>query len=242
MSLLNFKDVLLITASPIVGDVVGQLGEISSHYICLDDFTEFEGAVKLIAEQEHVLLKKIDSCFAVSEVLMKTRTPKNGQVYHLPQGIQTSHFLGSPGPIPIAFRNYKKPIVGYFGILASYIDYTVIVETAKRMSDVTFIYLGRTTLDIEFLNKIPNINYLGESPYQYLPQHAQIFDVGFIPFLVNDLTIAANPLKLLEYFALGLPVVSSDLPEVRKFEPMVRIYNDVDSCVRCISLALAGKF
>ena len=50
---------------------------------------------------------------------------------------------------------------------------------------------------------------MGEILFNELPEYAQVFDVGIIPFIVNDLTIAANPLKLLEYMALGIPVVTA---------------------------------
>jgi hypothetical protein len=40
--------------------------------------------------------------------------------------------------------------------------------------------------------------------------------VALMPFRVNELTLNANPLKVREYLAAGLPVISSDLPEVRK--------------------------
>ena len=33
---------------------------------------------------------------------------------------------------------------------------------------------------------------------------------------MNELTLNANPLKVREYLAAGLPVVSTDIPEVRK--------------------------
>jgi len=35
------------------------------------------------------------------------------------------------------------------------------------------------------------------------------FDVALMPFVMNELTLAANPLKIREYLAAGLPVVSS---------------------------------
>ena len=42
-------------------------------------------------------------------------------------------------------------------------------------------------------------------------------DVALIPFVVSPLTQDCNPLKLYEYLAAGLPVVSTEIPEVRTF-------------------------
>jgi hypothetical protein len=40
---------------------------------------------------------------------------------------------------------------------------------------------------------------------------------------VNELTAAANPLKLREYLAAGLPVVATPLPEIVKLNALVRM-------------------
>jgi glycosyltransferase involved in cell wall biosynthesis len=55
---------------------------------------------------------------------------------------------------------------------------------------------------------------LGQIPYSELPLYAGYFDVGLIPFVMNDLTKAVNPLKLMEYYALGIPVISTRLPDI----------------------------
>lgn len=53
----------------------------------------------------------------------------------------------------------------------------------------------------------------GRRPYAALPAYCKAFDVALLPFVKNELTENANPLKLREYLAAGLPVVSTDIPE-----------------------------
>jgi glycosyltransferase involved in cell wall biosynthesis len=55
-------------------------------------------------------------------------------------------------------------------------------------------------------------------PYESLPAFCKGFDVALNPFEINELTLAANPLKVREYLAAGLQVVSTDIPEVRILE------------------------
>jgi hypothetical protein len=64
---------------------------------------------------------------------------------------------------------------------------------------------------------------LGRKPYQLLPNYAKAFDVAIVPFAVNELTLAANPLKMREYLAAGLPVVSTALPEAARMKHVLRI-------------------
>ena len=55
---------------------------------------------------------------------------------------------------------------------------------------------------------------LGQKPYAELPRYCKGFDVAINPFVVNRLTHNFNPLKIREYLAAGLPVVSTPIPEV----------------------------
>ena len=65
---------------------------------------------------------------------------------------------------------------------------------------------------------------LGRKAYADLPRYAKAFDVALMPFRVNELTLAANPLKVREYLAAGLPVVSTAIPDVvRNFAPFVDV-------------------
>ena len=66
------------------------------------------------------------------------------------------------------------------------------------------------------LKGLPNVHFLGRKPYADLPAYCKGFDVALMPFRINELTLNANPLKVREYLAAGLPVVSSAIPEVEK--------------------------
>ena len=85
--------------------------------------------------------------------------------------------------------------------------------------------------------RIPDPSRLKET----LPAYCRVFDVGIIPFRIEDLTLKANPLKLREYLAAGLPVVSSDLPEVRKYGDLVHVAAGADGFVAAIERALEDR-
>ncbi len=66
--------------------------------------------------------------------------------------------------------------------------------------------------------KIPEILlFTGYRPHEELPTWARYFEVRIIPFEVRGVTRAANPIKMYEYLASGLPVVATDLPEVKEY-------------------------
>jgi len=241
MEKMQFRRPVVLTSSPIVGDALAALPESVRAYLCLDDFTKFEGAFRSLAVEEQRTVAAADVCFAVSEALAVTRIPPSGRVYHLPQGVDVDHFTPSREPIPPVLQALPRPIIGFFGILAPWIDLDLLKRVAGAYPAATVVLLGRTSTDISRLSSVANIVHLGEIPYAQLPAYARGFDVGLIPFVVNELTIAANPLKLLEYFALGLPVVSTALPEVARFGAAVAVAQSTDDFIALVGAALGER-
>jgi glycosyltransferase involved in cell wall biosynthesis len=236
---LGFKNPILFSASPITEGVIGKLEETSSHYFCLDDFTLFDDAFDSLGRLEQKLVSKVNSCFSISETLLETRKAHSNNNYFLPQGVNINHFIQSKNNISPAVANLKHPIIGFFGILTTWVDIELILSSAMRYRNYTFLILGKTTIDISLFSKATNIIYMGEIPFAELPKYASAFDVGIIPFLVNDLTIACNPLKLLEYLALGIPVVSTNMPEVKKMEPHVIVADTSEEFISGIEKAVS---
>jgi len=70
-----------------------------------------------------------------------------------------------------------------------------------------------------------------------LPAYCKGFDVALMPFRINELTLNANPLKVREYLAAGLPVVSTAIPEVEVLG-LCRIGRDHASFIQEVELAL----
>jgi glycosyltransferase involved in cell wall biosynthesis len=235
---LDFRDFIIFSATPMVVDIIGTLGESSSHYFCLDDYSCYDGAYQCIGQLEGKMLQKVDSFFTLSEPLMQTRRARSGENHYLPMGVDTDLFFPSNEPLPPALESLKRPIVGFFGQIGSYVDIDLIVRCANAYPDATFIVIGRPHVDVSVFAQAPNIIFLGEIPYRDMPRYARGFDVGLNPRVLNRLSVAMNPLKILEYLSLGMPVVSTDLPAVRMFKDFVSIAESREHFVKLIGDAL----
>jgi len=120
--------------------------------------------------------------------------------------------------------NTTKPIIGYYGALASWFDYELIKYLAKKRPDYNIVLLGikyDDSFDNATLEKYNNIFFLGSKPYNILPNYASKFNVCTIPFLINDITQATSPLKLFEYMALGKPIVTTAMNECKKYQSVM---------------------
>jgi glycosyltransferase involved in cell wall biosynthesis len=113
-----------------------------------------------------------------------------------------------------------KPIIGYYGALARWLDYNLIKQLALLRPEFSFVLIGPDydgTLSPSQILDIDNIFWLGVKPYPQIPDYLHYFDVGTIPFLVNNITHAVSPLKLFEYMAGGKPVVITPMEESMRF-------------------------
>lgn len=226
---------IIITTQPIIGDILTKLNETSSHYLCQDDYTMFDGAFKIIDLLEREMLKKISTCHAVSKHLLDTRIPASNRIFYLPQGVNCDHFK-------FVKKKNDKVVIGFFGLISKeWIDLELIKQSAINYPNYEFVLIGRTTFNLSEFAGFTNLKYLGEVSYNDLPKVAENFSVGLIPFNISGLTISCNPLKLLEYFALGIPVVSTDLPAVHNFEQNMFIAKNSTEFVQLIEKAVADN-
>jgi len=231
---------IFLTTWPFMGGVTGRVDDDISIYYRVDDFAEFPGVNKaLIQRLENEIIENVDLVVASAENLAQFAPDTRAQ--YLPHGVDYNHFNidRASTEMPEKLKGFKTPLVGFFGLLNSWLDLEVIRDSALLNPEMSYIIIGPSQLPDSQLPKAPNMHYLGGVPYEQLPEYAVFFDVALIPFKINDLTIAVNPLKLMEYFALGVPVVSTPLPEVTKYEPSVEIGGSATEITTAIKKAIS---
>lgn len=135
--------------------------------------------------------------------------------YFIPNGCDIEHFKAAEGSVqPPEIEKHSGPVITYCGAWADWIDTELVEKIAAEFKDSLVQIIG-AEFNSRVNQTIPNIKYIGYKPYDELPVYLRHSTVCIIPFLINETTIATNPIKLYEYLAAGRPVVSSDLPEVR---------------------------
>ena len=203
-----------------------------------DSCDEPEGAFKFwnMDNAYYKALERADLVLASSKKLYKTAKEYNDNVI-LSLNACEYPLYEKEYPKPPELERLDGPIIGYSGAIATWVDISLIRQSAKRFPDYNFVIIGAQMND--YLTKMPdNVYYLKTQPADMVPAFLQHFDVCTIPFKVNQPeTIACNPIKLWEYFAAGKPIVSTCLPETnmegvlwsnRKMEYM----NNLESAIK----------
>ena len=131
------------------------------------------------------------------------------------------------------------PVIGYMGALNFWFDVNALKLAAQSHPEWSFVLIGRQESPrIDELRSYANVQLVGEVPHAELPRRLSEFDIGIIPFERHALTMATNPVKLYEYFACGLPVVSSTLPEVERYRDLLYLASTPEEFVHQLELAV----
>jgi glycosyltransferase involved in cell wall biosynthesis len=225
MRKLGFENPLNMVFNPAAGLLAGKLGESELIYYCVDEYTAFTGASKGLKEIEEDLFRKSDLVVVSAENLLESKKHFNANTFLIRHGTDWAHFrtaLDDDTKIPVEIADLPKPVIGFHGLLADWVDFELIKKIAAHFDKGSVVLIGKIAVDaeqkIKILDGIPNVHFLGRKPYAELPAFCKGFDVALNPFAINDLTLAANPLKVREYLAAGLETVSTDIPEVRILE------------------------
>ena len=190
-------------------------------YDVIDHLDVFQQPRRILRRNHERALARADAVFAVSRPLLdEVRTVRPDAVY-LPNGVDVALFQGRdlaaavPDPI-VHSRAAGRPVAGYIGALARWLDGDLLRALAVARPDWEFVLVGEALDDsLSDLQERPpsNLAFLGRRPYAAMPAVLRSFDVGLIPFRLGPEGLHASPVKLYEYLAAGLPVLSTPIPE-----------------------------
>ena len=189
------------------------------------------------------LLERADVVIVSAERLLETKSRHNPNVHLVTHGVDVEHFRRACRPetaVPAELAALPRPVVGFFGLVADWVDLELLRGVAAARPEWSLVLLGKVDTDAGRLAALPNVHLLGRKSYESLPGYCKGFDVAVLPFAINELTLAANPLKLREYLAAGLPVVATPIPEVERLGELVRTGRDAPEFVARIEELLAA--
>lgn len=208
-------------------------------YDCMDAHWAFGSATLEVNAIENEMFKKIGKVVATSTYLSeKIKKEYDIDSVVIRNGCNPHDFDNAA----TRKQNTNDPTIGYFGAVAEWFDVDLLIGVASRMPHCQFAIIGNTAHSTIRENNIPaNIQLFGERPYSQLKELTSQWDVAIIPFKLNELILATNPVKLYEYYALGLPVVSTEIPEVLNCPVKAYTAKNVEEFAQKINLALNEK-
>lgn len=133
----------------------------------------------------------------------------------------------------------KKPIVGYYGVVEKWFDFNLI-KKLDETNKYSIVIIGPVNEDLEDTideYDFENVYFLGMKKYSDLKYYAKAFNIAIIPFYVNKLTNCVSPVKFFEYASMGLPILSTKIREMTKYQcEAVRLIDSNNIIKECDNL------
>jgi len=193
---------------------------------------------------EPLLMQKSDVVVCNSYDFTKRAKQYNPHSYYIGNGFNVAQYLKEESsPEPADLKLIPGPRIGYVGALITLrLDLNLLLDLAKSRPDWSFVFIGWE--DEQFmqseLHTLPNVYFLGKKHTQEVPAYLEHFDVCLNPQIINEITIGNFPLKVVEYLALGKPVVATATNTMKEvFSDYTYLADDKDSYLTQIEKALA---
>ncbi len=237
--------VITFLPTPLVRDVIGALDPELVVYYCADRFAESSPGARKLRSSESAFFAEADLVLTTSSGLRATAAEIASRVELLPCGVRSGEFARarqSAAAAPAVFAGLSRPVIGFIGSLRNELDLTMLSDVTALAPEMSFVFAGPVQADIRALTSRPNVRFLGPLSHPEVIRHMVQFDAGILPYHRNVFTAHLMPVKLREYLAAGLPVVSTRLPEVCRFSEehpgLVAFANDAPGFVAALRAAV----
>lgn len=233
---------ILVATVPNASDYVGFFGEQRVIYYCVDDFTEWPGLLHgLVREMEDDLVRKSDYIIATSEKLCEKFRWTGKPVSLLSHGVDIDHFSGEPPAEHHMLKSIPVPRIGYFGLFDERTDQHLLRELAQAHPHVSIVITGNVVVDADELKNQPNVYFIGPVAYEELPAVVAGWKMCILPYKNNAQTSTINPLKIKEYIATGLSVVSTPIPGVMGLRDHIQLCASSEEWIQAVDCIMASR-
>ena len=232
--------------TPMALPCAADLAPVGVVYDCMDELSAFLHAPPQLLPREAMLFEMADLVFTGGASLYEAKRHRHARVHCFPSSVDAAHFSGgrrraaAPGADVGATREARPPRLGFFGVIDERLDLALVGGLATLHPSWSIEMVGPVVkIDPAALPMAPNLRWLGQRPYEDLPDLVAQWDVCLLPFALNESTRFISPTKTLEYLAADRPVVSTPITDVaRQYAHVVAIADGLPAFAAACEAAL----
>lgn len=238
---LSIKKPLVINAfNPAIGfHLLGKLDECATVYYCFDEISVERWTSRHGSRYEPLYLQRVDAVITTSEALRQSKSVLQPNTFCVKNGVNFELFNKAQR---LAQRQLnKQPMIGYLGTADDRIDLDLVEYCVRALPGVTFQFVGEvnTPQIRQRLANYANVSFVPPHQPADLPPLLAQMSVAMIPYVCNAHTYTIYPLKINEYLAAGLPVVSTPFSILDDFDGIITLANTPEAFAQALQRALA---
>lgn len=249
---IGIRNPIVWISQPDQNAVIGRTGEMLSIYHVVDEYSGYTGLdsarLRRLGAAEQITLEAVDLTIVVSPELLRSKSGSDRDVRLVENAADMSKFEAARASAtpPADMAEIPGPRVGYAGLIGKRLDLGLIMELARRNRHWSWVLIGKVDkreceAELAALAELQNVYFLGEKSPETVSDYIVALDVGLLPYELNVETENISPLKMYEYLAAGLPVVSTAIPAAVRHSGMVSVAGDIAEFEQACHQALTDE-
>jgi glycosyltransferase involved in cell wall biosynthesis len=196
---------------------------------------------QLQAEYEQIL-QRADVVLTNAEGNRDRFASMRSDIHVIPNGAELEPPPADLAP-PAFMTALRHPTIGYVGNLRDRIDWPLISTLAQHRPDWDFVLIGpweEQGVPTE-IRTLANVKLPGPLPYEVGRVCLRLLDCAIVPHTKDAMTDAMNPLKVYNYLAAGLPVVTTAIGNLHSVQDLVTVADGAEGFASAIDAALLAR-
>lgn len=242
----GMADPLYYVWNPMYQSEVEALSDPTLVYHAYDKYDQYEGAGVETTRAEEWLARRARLCIAAStrlgEYLDSLGAQEVAVVHH---GVDTDLFRPDL-PEPAALQAIPRPRLGIVARLNEVLDTSTLRYLAEQRPDWSIVLVGGLYFSdddklraFHELAAMDNVHHVGLQPRTEVPNWLAGFDAGLICYDLETWGPYNQPIKMYEYLACGLPVVSTGITAAQEMgEDLVKCADGPEEWLEAVEQAL----
>jgi glycosyltransferase involved in cell wall biosynthesis len=241
---------ILWISRPETGFVLKKVNGLISIYHAVDEYAGYTGlnsdAVERLRKTENEVLDTVDLSIVASPELQSAKAGAKRDIIVVENGVEPEEYerarMAKDEPDDLA--SIPHPRIGYSGLIGKRLDLALIKSIAVRRPTWSIVLIGKVDSrecesSLTELRALKNVHFLGEKPAAMVAAYIAGLDIGLLPYSINLETRHISPIKMYEYWAAGIPVVSTPIPAAIRNESAVHLAKDADGFLQFAESLLA---
>jgi glycosyltransferase involved in cell wall biosynthesis len=245
LNILKIDNYISYESSPLTRETVHKLAPIEKIFDGVDNFCKHKTYTNmklwLKSEYEIIIDTYPNVYFNSHDSISYFDCEDKANVEFLSNGVDFLRFQNR-AELPSAFKRVNSSIGVYAGKMQSMFDVKLVKELAVAFPATEWFFLGKVLEGNinEVFSSYANVHFLGDIHYDKLPSYIMNATICIIPYDI-EMQHGGDPIKFYEYFATGLPIVSTKIGEISSFhdDESVFIVNRsefVESCRKALTI------
>lgn len=185
-----------------------------SVYYCTDSFEDLPDVdATAVRARERALIDLVDVVVACSLPLVEQLESRGAPAIYLPHGCDDEAIEPSP-IVPTELAGHPRPYVGYVGSVNFRLDPNLLRAALQAVEGGTLVLVGGSFgaaphPAVADLVRQRGVVAIRERSPAELPGVMAALDVGLVPYTLSAFNRKSFPVKIPQYLAAGVPVVST---------------------------------